>query len=158
MCVDYNNIHLYCRCIQQWLRRFIISWRRPLYLHERVQWERISWKHVTYCQCWDHGSRYGEFIKTIQGKLNERLPLFTTIFPKSCERCTMFVRVIITFWCIKKNWKTWYTARVFGLKYQQYVHAKMRISHHTVGRVYSRLQLTVNISTYNVLYWKQLNL
>ena len=30
----------------------------------------------------DHGWRYGEFRQTIQGKLEERLPLFTMAFPK----------------------------------------------------------------------------
>lgn len=34
----------------------------------------------------DHGWRYGKFRQTIQGKLEERLPLFTMIFPEWFKR------------------------------------------------------------------------
>ena len=34
----------------------------------------------------DHGWRYGEFRETVQGKLEERLPLFTMVFPPSFKK------------------------------------------------------------------------
>jgi hypothetical protein len=34
----------------------------------------------------DHGARFGDFRQTVQGKLEERLPLFSMIFPKWFKR------------------------------------------------------------------------